>query len=320
VNDRDAELLPRSPDLVLLLDRDGVIRLANGPVAGALGKSVFDHFDAEDCARSAFREVVALGEAREVELSRAGPLRWRTRLLPMRSEASAVESVLAIAVDRRDDDEVQRARRLESLGALASGIAHDFRNLLTGILGSASLASMKLPPDSPAAEQISRVLSAAEKAAELSNRVVSYSGTGGGRRVSSDLNAMVEQVLPLVRSSLGKTLSVHLALAPNLPPIEADALELQRLVVSLLVRAGAAGAREAFVRTGAIEADEPSLFLEIRDDGAALEEGAFRDQGTIEAVVRAHRGRLRVETAPGRGTCFTALFPPGRPAEALTPD
>jgi PAS domain S-box-containing protein len=230
---------------------------------------------------------------------------------------------------RRLEAQVQHAQRLESLGALAGGIAHDFNNLLTGILGSASLAAMKVPPASPAAEQLSRVLAAAEKAAELTNKMLAYAGKAEFDLVPSDLNQVIEEVLPLIKTSLGKTATIQLALAPNLPAIEADGNQLQQVVVNLLTNAAEALAREIVVRTGAMAGGDlsphPSVFLEVKDDGSGMDEetrmrifdpffstkftGRGLGMSAVAGIVRGHGGKIRVESAKNRGTSVTVLFP-----------
>ncbi len=241
---------------------------------------------------------------------------------------------------RRLEAQVQHAQRLESLGVLTGGIAHDFNNLLTAILGSASLAAMKVPPDSPAAEQLSRVLAAAEKAAELTNKMLAYAGRGQFLLAPSDLNHIVEEVLPLVRSSLRKTSAIRLALAPNLPEIEADGNQIQQVVVNLLTNAAEALAREIVVRTGAMTGGDlsphPCVFLEVRDDGTGMDEETrtrifdpffstkFTGRGlglsAVAGIVRAHGGSVRVESAPNRGTSVTVLFPARKAVESDLPD
>jgi PAS domain S-box-containing protein len=201
------------------------------------------------------------------------------------------------------------------------------------------LAAMKVPPDSPAAEQL-RVLAAAEKAAELTNKMLAYAGKGQFLLVPSDLNLVIEEVLPLVRGSLGKTATIQLALAPNLPAIEADENQIQQVVVNLLTNAVEALAREIIVRTGAMTGGDlsphPSVFLEVRDDGTGMDEETrmrifdpffttkFTGRGlglsAVAGIVRGHGGKIRVESAPNRGTTFTVLFPAGKPDGAELPD
>ena len=347
-------IVENSPDLIAILDPDATIRFMNHTlpqftVEDVLGTSAFDYIHSADRERykKTFHEVLKTGEPREMELVSEGPACWLSRFVPVRADDGTVESILVIATDiterkraeeerRRLEAQVQHAQRLESLGVLAGGIAHDFNNLLTGILGSASLAAMKVPPDSPAADQLSRVLAAAEKAAELTNKMLAYAGKAQFLLVPSDLNQVIEDVLPLVRTSLEKTASIHLALAPNLPAIEADGNQLQQMVVNLLTNAAEAHAREIVVRTGAMAGGElspsPSVFLEVKDDGTGMDEETrmrifdpffstkFTGRGlglsAVAGIVSGHGGKIRVESALNRGATFTVLFPAKRPDEA----
>jgi signal transduction histidine kinase len=172
------------------------------------------------------------------------------------------------------------------------------------------------------------VLAAAEKAAELTNKMLAYAGKGQFLLVPSDLNQVIEEVLPLVRTSLGKEASIQLALAPNLPVIEADGTQLQQVVVNLLTNAAEALAREIIVRTGAMTggdlSHQPHVFLEIKDDGTGMDEETrlrifdpffstkFTGRGlglsVVAGIVGAHGGKIRVESARNRGTSFTVLF------------
>jgi PAS domain S-box-containing protein len=346
-------IVSHSPDLILILDPDATVRFINHPlppltVEDMLGTSVFDHVqgaERERC-RQAFRDVLATRKPRDVEIVSEGPTFWQARIVSVSAHEGKVETVLVIATDiterknaeeklRRLEAQVQHTQKLESLGVLASGIAHDFNNLLTGILGSASLAAMKVPPGSPAAEQLARVVAAAEKAAELANKMLAYAGKSEPLLVPSDLNQVIEEVLPLVRTSLGNTASIQLALAPNLPAISVDPNQLQQVVVNLLTNAAEALAREIVVRTGAMTGGElsphPSVFLEVRDDGSGMDEetrtrifdplfstkctGRGLGLSAVAGIVRGHGGKIRVESAPHRGTSFTVLFPATRPDE-----
>jgi PAS domain S-box-containing protein len=340
-------IIGHSPDLIVILDRDAKIRFINRTlpqftVEGVLGTCGFEYCHGADRERyqQAFREVLLTGEPREVELVSDGPACWLARFVPVKTEGGEIDEVLVIATDvterkraeeerRRFEAQIQQSQRLESLGVLAGGIAHDFNNLLTGILGSASLAAMKVPADSPAAEQIARVLAAAERAADLTSKMLAYAGKGQFVLVPSDLNQIIEGVLPLVRTSLGKTTSIQLALAPNLPSIEADASQLQQVLVNLLTNAAEADAREIVVRSGAMAPSEhsphPGVFLEVKDDGTGMDEPTrarifepffttkFTGRGlglsAVAGIVSVHGGKIRVESAREEGTSFTVLFP-----------
>ena len=99
------------------------------------------------------------------------------------------------AADRRAlEAKVQHAQKLESLGVLAGGIAHDFNNLLVGILGNASLALTDLPDESPLREIVADIETTALRAADLTNRMLAYSGKGRFVVNQVDVNALVREM------------------------------------------------------------------------------------------------------------------------------
>ena len=281
----------------------------------------------------------------EVKLqTKAGEVRWVDYVATL-FDYGGGPAVLGTAVDiterKRAEDErrslesqVQHAQKLESLGVLAGGIAHDFNNLLTGILGSASLAIMKVPDDSPAKKQLQRILTASEKAAELTNQMLAFAGKGRFIVGPLDLNQLVQNVIPLVRTSISKKTTLRQSFAENLPHIEADKTQLHQVVMNLITNASEAldgNEGEVLIRTGALEArgnpEGPAaqIFLEVSDTGSGMDVDTkgkifdpffttkFTGRGlglaAVQGIVRAHGGTIRVDSKPHRGTKFTVLFP-----------
>ena len=115
------------------------------------------------------------------------------------------ESRGAVLVFRDISDRIQteerlrQAAKLESLGVLAGGIAHDFNNLLMTILGNAELALLDLPARAPARASVARIELAARRASELTGQMLAYAGKGRMVIERFDLNALVEEIHPLVR-------------------------------------------------------------------------------------------------------------------------
>jgi len=150
--------------------------------------------------------------------------------------------VVAISTTVRDiteikalEEQLRQAAKLESLGILAGGIAHDFNNLLVGILGNASLASDILPPTSPARPMLDGVVKASERAAMLTQQLLAYSGKGKFIIQPVDISDLVREITRLVQSSVPKTVALRLRLAPGLPPVVADAAQLQQLIMNLVI-------------------------------------------------------------------------------------
>jgi len=362
-------LVEHSPDVIMTLDRKGHILFINHTLPSltneeVVGTHVLQYVDERhrDSYQEALTEVFEVGDPRSLELSAAGPSWWLTRLIPIKRD-DVVETALVIATDiterKRSEMErlsleaqMQHSQKLESLGVLAGGIAHDFNNILTGILGSASIAAMKVPPGSPAGEQLARILKAADKAAELTNQMLAYAGKGRFEMEPLGLNELVQEVIPLVETSIAKKTRLTQSFAEDLPPIKADQTQLQQVVMNLITNASEAlGGEEGQVslRTGACEAPrggsgkgsrattQPRVFLEVTDSGVGMDVATrekifdpfyttkFTGRGlglaAVQGIVRAHNGTIEVESFPGRGTTFTVVFPASdrRRAQRLEP-
>jgi signal transduction histidine kinase len=246
---------------------------------------------------------------------------------------------------RRDlEEQLRHAQRLESLGVLAGGVAHDFNNILTGILGNASLATEILPSDSQVMPLIEAVVSAAEHAALLTRQLLAYAGKGQHFVERIDISAMVRSSLSLLRLSVSRNIAIALDLADDLPPIAADRGQLEQVLMNLAINAAEAiGARvpgSVTIRTGVTQfapgplagnvagqalAGGQYVSFEVSDTGPGIPQQVqarmfdpffttkFTGRGlglsAALGVVRAHHGALVVRTSAGDGTTFTVHFP-----------
>jgi two-component system CheB/CheR fusion protein len=250
---------------------------------------------------------------------------------------------------RKFERELQNTQKLESVGLLAGGIAHDFNNLLTGIMGNASLLYGDLEAGDPSRAGLRAILSASERAADLTRQLLAYAGKGRMITERINLSELVRETVVLIRSSVPKTVDVNLGLAPDLPPVEADPSQMQQLVMNLVINAGEAigeghtGTIE--IRTGereltAAEVREnfisdalrpgPHVWLEVKDTGAGMDEATkakifdpffttkFTGRGlglaAASGILKALRGAIRVYSTPGKGTTFYLLIPAVSPA------
>ncbi len=236
-------------------------------------------------------------------------------------------------------------QKLESLGVLAGGIAHDFNNLLTGILGNASLARMELPEQSPLHAFLEQIEIASLRAADLCKQMLAYSGKARFQVQRVNLNALVEETMHLLRVSISRKTAFHSRLAPELPPIAADATQIHQVIMNLVLNAAEAIGEQAgdiTLRTGMLRVDRgylrqtylaPDLpegeyvFLEVGDSGCGMTAETqakifdpffttkFTGRGlglaAVLGIVRGHRGALKVNSEPGRGTTFKLLLPRG---------
>ncbi len=163
---------------------------------------------------------------------------------PLRDAEGRVNGVLGLALDvtaeRRAEQRLRQAQKLESLGVMAGGVAHDFNNLLVAILGHGSLALEKLPADSAAGEHLQRAMQAAEQARELAGQMLAFAGRERREMRPIDLNELVRTNSQLFEGVLPAGIAIETRLAAALPPVMADAGQLQQVVMNLLLNAAEA--------------------------------------------------------------------------------
>lgn len=234
-------------------------------------------------------------------------------------------------------------QKLESLGVLAGGIAHDFNNLLMTILGNASLALLDLESNTPARQSIAQIELAAQHAADLTRQMLAYAGKAPFIIQTVDLNAVVEEMTPLLQVSIPKSAALRYNLAPELPPVEVDAAQIRQVVMNLVINAAQAlGSKNGLISitSGVQFADQaylsetylaPNLregqyvYVEVSDTGSGMDaetrsrifEPFFTTKPTghglglaaVLGVVRGHNGALKVYSEEGRGSTFKCLLP-----------
>jgi PAS domain S-box-containing protein len=278
---------------------------------------------------------------------------------PIRDAAGRVTAASVVARDiaerKRLEQSMREGQKLESLGVLAGGVAHDFNNLLTGIMGYAGMAQEMLPRGHPACKALENVIHAGERAAELTRQMLAYSGKGSFVLEPVDLGSLVREITALIQSSISRKVQLELKLAEKLPPVVADAGQMQQLIMNLVINAAEAIGEDAGVVTVAAGAgcfDDETLrtgystpytlepgeyvWLEVKDTGCGMEQETlsrifdpffttkFTGRGlglaAVSGIVRGHRGALSVTSAPGRGSTFRVILPAAsRPADAAAP-
>ena len=230
---------------------------------------------------------------------------------------------------------LRQAQKLESLGVLAGGIAHDFNNLLTGILGNASLVLDSAPALDPDRPRLEDIVGASRRAADLTNQLLAYAGKGRFVVTRFDLSELITEMLHLIETSIPKMVRLQLALKLDLPPIEADASQIQQIVMNLAINAAEAiGVEGGTIRISTGVADSAaadsrtqgrSVYMEVRDSGSGMDEPTrvkifdpffttkFTGRGlglaAVLGIARGHGGRITVESVPGEGSTFRLFLP-----------
>ncbi|MDZ4816232.1 MAG: PAS domain-containing protein [Verrucomicrobiota bacterium] len=362
---RDYDLLRKImdhiPDSIYLKDRQGRFIIANkaclhghghSDVSEIVGKTDFDYMPKEPAEEYALeeKEVIESGVPvlnRERHIKTADRESWLIySKLPVLGHDKIPVGVIGINRDiteqRRVDEAMLQTQKLESLGILAGGVAHDFNNILTIILGRAELGS-QFAEQEIVKDCFKKILSASERAAELCKQMLAYSGKGRFVVQHYNINQLVEEMTVLLSVSLNPKIKLHTAYDEDLPKVEIDATQIRQVIMNLVVNASEAMAEKSGyiqVRTGVMNVNkeylaEPYLdpelkpgryvFMEVHDQGTGMSAetkarifepffttkfvGRGLGLAAVLGIIRGHQGALKIFSQVGVGTTFQMLLP-----------
>ena len=229
---------------------------------------------------------------------------------------------------KRLEEQFVQSQKMESLGRLAGGIAHDFNNLLTVINGYTDWMLHETDAGDPFHERLSKVRSAGEQCAELTQQLLAFSRKHIARPGPLDLNRLVLESNGVLRRILGDDVDIRTSLASDLGTVEADRSQMLQVLMNLAVNA-----REAMPGGGSLTietrnaGDPPEVLLEVSDTGQGMDESVRRhvfepffttkkgskNTGLGLAIVFGFishvGGRIEVDSQPGQGARFRVYLP-----------
>jgi PAS domain S-box-containing protein len=338
----------RIVDLMTEYANEAVVAHSGVPASAQVGRrltEVFPLLASEPERLAPYRDVIETGEARrfespyrqgvtdglfEVQVTRLGDgcvISFREV-----SEQRKAASMRAQLERERLLDQLHRAQRLETLGRLAAGVAHDFSNSLAAIRNFTTVVANRLAADDPLRPDVEQILAIAAQAASLTNEVLRF----GGRAHDGDVLApdpLVDEILELVQRSFD---SVRLVRGPERTDrvIVASRGQVEQIVVNLLLNAcdatdpgGSVTVRVLDLAGGTAAGVGPQVGLEVADTGTgmppevvarALEpffttkargRGSGLGLATVHGIVESLGGSLHIDSAPGRGTTVLVLLP-----------
>ena len=218
----EAEVLGRS------LDQLEILETATGDISEDIVAAVFE----EDGYNTTADVRDPRGNYHTLEINVTG----------MQDENGTLTGYLLIAHDitekLREQRRSMRSERMESVGLLAGGIAHDFNNILMGILGYASLIKDSLGPDHEASRMVEIIEQSGERAAALTGELLAYARGGKYQSVTLRLDKQTQELLNIIRTNLPKGVDVRFDLAPDLPYVLADPVQMQQVIMNICLNAG----------------------------------------------------------------------------------
>ncbi|MBW3535308.1 MAG: response regulator, partial [Gemmatimonadetes bacterium] len=347
---------------IYLSSADGRVLEVNPALAALLG------FDSADELREAGMESVYADpsiRSRLVEEHwptrkpiRGEELEWRRRdgtPITVRLNGKIVDAagdepffeviVEDITEQRALEEEYRHTQKMEAVGRLAGGVAHDINNVLTAVLGHATLLQSRTTDDEEATSGAAEIVAAARRASALTRQLLAFSRKEVIQPRLLDLNEVVDEIQRMVRRLIGEDVSLVVRLQPELPPVKADPGQMEQVILNLLINA-----RDALPHGGRVEvttswtppgvddierAPGGWVKLEVSDSGTGMAaevrdrifepffttkppgEGTGLGLSTVYAIVTQGGGTIHVESEPGSGAAFVVSFPAAeaRPVE-----
>jgi len=287
-------------------------------------------------------------------LAADGSIRWvaiRSRLFTDDEPPRLLGIHMDITAKKQLEEQFLRAQRLESLGTLASGIAHDLNNLLTPILLAVQLLPLQLPDlDDSARRKLAILESSAQQGANLVKQILAFARGVEGKRFALDISHLLRDVYSLIRQTLPPSITISLHTKPHLWSVRGDATQLHQVLMNLCVNARDAMDSEGTLTLSAQnwQVDEafaqqhlhaqvgPYVQVTVTDTGCgmapavlqrifdpffttkALGQGTGLGLSAVLGIVESHDGFLDVQSQPYQGSRF-ALYLPAAPTAAPTP-
>lgn len=257
--------------------------------------------------------------------------------------AAELERQISEENKRQMEIRIQHEQKIKSVGVLAGGIAHEFNNILVGILGYADLALMEVPHNIAARESLEKIKGAGQRAAELTRQLLAYSGQGKFVVEPLSLTSLVRNMSELLMLAVPRKISLMFDLKQPLPAVEGDSKQIGQILLSLVSNASEAignGIGKITIKTRHLEMDQDEVadtllaehcsagefvMLEVVDDGPGMDTEVkerifepfystkFAGRGlglaAVQGIVRGHHGTLSVHSDEGEGTHFRIYLP-----------
>ncbi|MFO0753278.1 MAG: PAS domain S-box protein [Thermodesulfovibrionales bacterium] len=342
-------IIESSLDMIIAVDNDRAVTEFNRAACEAfgytreeiLGKHVDVLYVDPDTGKELHHSVMRNGRCiREVLNRRKNGEAFPSFLSAsvLHNAENATVGVMGVSRDiterKRVEEELLRARKLDSLGVLAGGIAHDFNNILTAVMGNISLALLSGSGDSEVGKRLADAESACLRAKELTGKLLTFSRGGAPVMRTASIAELIKE---LVRFALvGSNVRYRFSIPDDLWPVEIDAEQMSQVVHNLLINAVEAMPEGGTITVAAenlpsgapavpVSGEGKYVKLSVSDQGHGIPaehlQGIFDPYFTTKqhgsglglavcySIIKRHRGAITVESEPGRGATFHLHLP-----------
>ena len=264
--------------------------------------------------------------------------------------AHALERLWVEGEKKKLEEQLRQSQKMEAIGRLAGGVAHDFNNMLTGIIGYADLLLLSLTRDHPLIGKVEEIKKAGKRAASLTQQLLAFSRKQMLQPKVLDLNLVVNDLKKMLQRLIGEDIELETHLEPSLFRVKVDPNQMGQVLMNLVVNA-----RDAMVRGGKIAIETanvvldqaygrkkgvslqpgPYVLLEVRDSGAGMDpetrshifepffttkelgKGTGLGLSTVYGIIKQSGGYIWVDSQPECGTTFQIFLPQAEGESAL---
>jgi PAS domain S-box-containing protein len=361
--ERAQRFLDIAPAIILALDRKGNITLLNAEgsrlldcgTENVIGRNWFDTFiqeDMRDDIRQVFRKLVNneienieyyTNEVQTLDGRRRVMVHWHNTLIL--DDEGRIKGLLSSGLDISEKHKAEKrqqllqaqlaqAQKMESIGRLAGGVAHDFNNMLNIILGHADLALEDLSTDNPLHEDLDAIRNAAQRSADLTRQLIAFARKQTIAPEVLDINKAIGSMLQMLTRLIGEEIRLVWKPAQTLETVCIDPVQIDQMLANLVVNSRDAiqGAGTITIATGMREPVSPEtkirhVVITISDTGCGMDEevrshifepffttkaigeGSGLGLATTYGIVKQNGGTIEVESEVGHGTTISIQLP-----------
>jgi PAS domain S-box-containing protein len=350
------EVIANCPIIMFAFDNTGKFILSEGLGLKALnlkpgelvGKSIYEFYkDSPQVINCCER---ALGGESVADTIEIGGLVYDSHYSPIMSDDDIVSGVIGVATDitfrrhaeealRHNEEQLRQAQKMEAVGRLAGGVAHDFNNILTAIIGYGEVLQRTIDPSNVMSDHVKKILHAASRAAGLTRQLLAFSRKQVVTPKILDLNVVISESNQLLRRLIGEDIDLMFIPDPAISSVRADRSQVEQIVMNLAVNARDAMPRggRLVIETSNVEVSEAEaaqqdgahagahVMMQVTDTGIGMnkevlahlfepffttkEHGTGLGLSTVYGVVKQNGGHLQVFSTPGKGTIFRIYLP-----------